>query len=724
MRTSVKYVHCVYVMIVLLSIITQSGLQAQPQTFEKASRQAERIIGNADSIRVQALAPNLGIKEEFEPSAFSTLKSNSADQPLAPDPSAAGRGGFFRGSPGHFVPRSCDLFLDDNTDFNRPIAITTNSVALRALYRFDMHLDPMWDGGQKLTQPGTLKLDVTYPPDHPDIDGETSPGDPILYIDLASFYDDNEFDAQGGFWANFKIFVVPLAYWDGHWVEASFHFLTKFRGPFWSGEKLEVGDTDDSFLPQIMHYENFGIWNWNWAPTDAVEVIVIEGDAGFYDDHIASIVVRKGETMAGPLTLADTGDKVELLLTSDNRFKRVVTDNSRVDTDGRPRVISNPDNHDVDITFRTRPLQTLTNPDVKFRDRHVIGPEVVRGENVIYPITWQVGMNLGSQVLRYIDNISYTPGWDCGELLDPFDVDDDFEFYFNLFDLGDRFENAATVGGGCGGKTTLFFRSSEVSLPDFVKITRNPEGRIRVPGGTTHSISIPKTPGYTGFILSELLAYETRGDDDVGFRIQKSATATHYTATASVFDAPSNAAIHLRATVIEWPSSDLGVARSVLMTTRAANSGTAHGSIDALIPNPSLPYFVINEILTYDPDTDDDMSWSLYFEPLSSHVNFQLASGNASNSGAYVEAEARIVQFQSQGIVSQSYVDGRNNGFENGTAAFPWNTLEEGVNWVSSGGDVWIAPGAYPEKITINKACTISRNGNTGTVIVGRQSFQ
>jgi hypothetical protein len=52
--------------------------------------------------------------------------------------------------------------------------------------------------------------------------------------------------------------------------------------------------------------------------------------------------------------------------------------------------------------------------------------------------------------------------------------------------------------------------------------------------------------------------------------------------------------------------------------------------------------------LTYQPSGDDDMSWSLYFERLDEHVNVQLASGNAGNkSGAFVGAEARVLQFPS-----------------------------------------------------------------------------
>lgn len=722
MRTSLKYLCLVHVMIVLPSTITTSKLQAQNQIFEKASRRADQAISNADTIRVQALVPSLGIKGEIEPSA-SSLKSNSSDQPLAPDPSAAGRGAFFRGSPGHFVPRSCDLFLDDKTDFNKPTAITTNAVALRALYKFDMDLDPLWDGGQKLTRPGRTILDPLGGFSFPQgIQRDSKEGDPMLYIDLASFYHDNEPDETGGFWANWKIFVTPVIYADGNYWWDFARFQTKFRGPFWSGEKLEVGDTNDGFRPQVMHYENFGIWNWNWSAHNAVEVRIIEGDGGFFDDHIASIIVRRDETMAGPLTLADTGDIVGLFLTSDNRFNRVVVDGSRRDRDGRPRTIGNPDAHDVDVAFSTRPLRNPINPNLAFTDRYVVGFNRLIGPARNESFGWQAGSNLGPKPFRYIDDISYTPGWDCESktdpFFDPFDVDDDFEFFIYPNETGGT---VVTNRGGCNNTTTLFFRSTTVSLPDFVQIKSNTEGRIRIPAGTTRTISISKASGYLGFIFTELLGYETGGDDDVGFRIQKSTTATHYIVTASVFDAPSSAAIHLRATVIEWPSSDLGVARSVLMTTRAANSGTAQGSVDVPIPNPSLPYFVINEILTYDPDTDDDMSWSLYFEPLSSHVNFQLASGNASNSGAYVEAEARIVQFQSQGSVSQSYVDGRNDGFENGTAAFPWNTVEEGVNWVSPGGNVLIAPGTYPENFAINKACTLLRNGAAGAVIIGRQ---
>jgi hypothetical protein len=64
------------------------------------------------------------------------------------------------------------------------------------------------------------------------------------------------------------------------------------------------------------------------------------------------------------------------------------------------------------------------------------------------------------------------------------------------------------------------------------------------------------------------------------------------------------------------------------------------------IPIPGQPYVIIHEILTYQPSGDDDLSWSLYFERLGDHVNVQLASGNGGNdSGVFVEAEARVLQF-------------------------------------------------------------------------------
>jgi hypothetical protein len=64
-----------------------------------------------------------------------------------------------------------------------------------------------------------------------------------------------------------------------------------------------------------------------------------------------------------------------------------------------------------------------------------------------------------------------------------------------------------------------------------------------------------------------------------------------------------------------------------------------------------------------------------------------------------------------------SYVDWRNTGFEDGTAAWPYNTVKEGTEAVLPGGTVSIANGNYPEQITIWQPMTLNATGDS--VIIG-----
>jgi hypothetical protein len=302
----------------------------------------------------------------------------------------------------------------------------------------------------------------------------------------------------------------------------------------------------------------------------------------------------------------------------------------------------------VDIRFATRPLQVPQQRRNQFEVRHVIGPQRFRGRERTGHVVWNPDVNWGHTVLRYIDNISYTPGWDCAEFPfnDPFDVDDDFEFSLTPSPQG---VEVNTGRGGCEDRTTLFFRASQVGLPDDVIVRRQLGDAVRVSNDATVPFTIPKTAGHDGFAFTELLAYTTNGDDDVGFQIIKSETATHFNFTAQVFQGNSGSAITVRATAVEWPVNR-AVATDVLRwDTAAAESGAAHLIFDMPIPMPGQPYIVIHEILAYQPSGDDDMSWSLYFERLDGHVNVQLASGHAGNdSGAFVGSEARVLQFPAQ----------------------------------------------------------------------------
>ena len=572
-----------------------------------------------------------------------------------PDPTQAGTDVLLPNSHGHFVTRTADIFIDDKTNFNQPIATTQLPFLLRAISPYDMHLDPGLDQNgwaldarrQKLTAPGLSRL---LAHSSPDIILSTEAGDPILYIDLAAFYDDHESDKFGGFWANWRITVTPVQQGATGLISADAFFLSILRGPFWSGEKSEIADTNDGFRPQVMYYQNTGIWNWHWTipgfgQADAVKIKLEEGDGFLPNDHIVTYVVWRDETAQAPLTLADTGDVVALSITDDGHFQRTVTDPSRIDPAGRSRIMDNPDGHDVDMRFSTRPLLAPIAAPNQFETRHVIGPQRFKGREQTAQAGWNPAFNQGPTRLRYIDNISYTPGWDCASFPfdDPFDVDDDFEF--SLAPHADGVE-VWTDRGGCDSRTTLFFRTSDIGLPSDVQVTRTGEEGVRVRNRSPQHFAIPKTQGYEGFAFSELLGYRTNGDDDMGFRIIKGETPTHYTFDVDVFKGNSGSAIEFRATAVEWPSAKSVATDFRSWDTQTAQSGAAHRVFDLPIPHPAQPYVVFHEMLTYQPSGDDDMSWGLYFERLSEHVNVQLSSGNAAgDSGAYVGSEFRILQF-------------------------------------------------------------------------------
>jgi len=68
---------------------------------------------------------------------------------------------------------------------------------------------------------------------------------------------------------------------------------------------------------------------------------------------------------------------------------------------------------------------------------------------------------------------------------------------------------------------------------------------------------------------------------------------------------------------------------------------------------------------------------------------------------------------------SPVYVDLANNGYEDGSAADPWNTVREGYGAVIPSGTVYIKPGTYPEALTLSKPATLQRDGTSGTVTIG-----
>lgn len=94
------------------------------------------------------------------------------------------------------------------------------------------------------------------------------------------------------------------------------------------------------------------------------------------------------------------------------------------------------------------------------------------------------------------------------------------------------------------------------------------------------------------------------------------------------------------------------------------------------------------------------------------NVQFGIIAFDASANGAYLVDN--IVAERRPGTL---HVDWRNAGLEDGTVDHPYNTVQEGVRAIGSGGGVVIASGSYAERFTIDKATTLTATG--GLVIVG-----
>jgi len=71
----------------------------------------------------------------------------------------------------------------------------------------------------------------------------------------------------------------------------------------------------------------------------------------------------------------------------------------------------------------------------------------------------------------------------------------------------------------------------------------------------------------------------------------------------------------------------------------------------------------------------------------------------------------------STGALGVVFVDVDNtSGIENGTQAWPYNTVEEGQEALSPGHTVVIMPGLYPENLILNKQATYVNEGGTVTI--------
>lgn len=63
------------------------------------------------------------------------------------------------------------------------------------------------------------------------------------------------------------------------------------------------------------------------------------------------------------------------------------------------------------------------------------------------------------------------------------------------------------------------------------------------------------------------------------------------------------------------------------------------------------------------------------------------------------------------------YVDGKNTGLINGSSQYPFRTVAQAVGFVPLGGSIVIAPGSYPENLTISRPSKLISSGDT--VIIG-----
>jgi len=649
------------------------------------------------------------------------------DYPLEPDPNAVGISKKLTESPGYFISVGATIFPNDEKNYHgESVAVSDNPSIGRARDYYDVKFDPNWDQTQFLSVPGMVS-GYQNPGFNP-ISLDVHSGDEILYIDLAIFYDDNETNMHGGFWANWHVAVKGMKWISSHIVEfGDTIFSTMLRGPFWSGEKLEVGDTEGNrYRPQVMHFRNLGIWDWSWGDWDQVAITIWEGDGGWFDDIIGTYTLYKSEAYT-PIAISDEGHTIDAKMTSDYHFKRITLNDSGLGPEGYPRMQYKEDGHDVDLRFINNTIKNDKNPKNDFTSIHVLGPEFVKGGNTTYTFDWEQGPTAGGTVLKYIDNISYIPGWDCGELLDGYDIDDDFSFSFST---GNDGGSVITSHGGCGDKTSIFFRANKIGLPDEV-VVRHPDPIISfINNNETELITMVGMPGYDGYLFTELLTYQTNDDDDFGFSIFKNvvtiAGVKFYNASISTFDGNSASYIEVRTTLLEWPESMLMSGAVANLNHLATDHGFSHSVIDIPVTVPNNPYFILSEILKYDPDTDDDVPWCLSFDTTSvGFVRFQLATigkhgfTSGFGSGAEIHATGTVIQFPWSGYLSESYVDKTNQGYENGSATNPWNSVLEGIEAVLPNGSVYIKSNSYRENVTVAKPCTLFKWGNDGSVIIG-----
>ncbi len=95
-------------------------------------------------------------------------------------------------------------------------------------------------------------------------------------------------------------------------------------------------------------------------------------------------------------------------------------------------------------------------------------------------------------------------------------------------------------------------------------------------------------------------------------------------------------------------------------------------------------------------------------------LQFGVQAGHPSATGLYLVDNIRV-----EAVPRTIYVDWRNTGNEDGSQVAPYNTVTEGVGAAAIGGDVIVADGTYPERLTVARRMTLRSSG--GPAVIGGQ---
>ncbi len=134
-------------------------------------------------------------------------------------------------------------------------------------------------------------------------------GDLILQLRKVTLFEDNEGTLEhpffeGGAWSNIYIEVVSEG---GDILDRMV-----LKGPFMSDNgKCEWGDTDVSYFQQIVHYGNYGLYNWTQNKTKKVRILFFESDefdlGGWKKTYMGDFTIDLDKTLyPAQLSLKDT----------------------------------------------------------------------------------------------------------------------------------------------------------------------------------------------------------------------------------------------------------------------------------------------------------------------------------------------------------------------------------------------------------------------------------